>query len=508
MSDNSRNRTIARNTLFMYARMLLLLLITLYSSRLILQVLGVENYGIYNVVGGFVVLFSFINGALATGTQRHLSIERGKADGDISRIFSACLNAHVVISGFVFLFAETIGFWFLNTQMNFPDGRLLAANCVYQFSVLTCISNIIQAPFNAAIIAYEKMSFYAYFGILEAVLKLTTVFLLLLYGGDQLILFAGLQFTVSIVLTCGLAVYVLKSIRLSHTRVRDRSLYKYIFSFSGWTLFGSLATLLETQGLNILLNIFGGVAYNAAVGIANQVRGAITQFVAGFQQALNPQLVMSQASNNRERQFDLIFKSSRFSFFILLALAFPLCLKLDFILQLWLTVVPDYTTQICILAIFVQLIECLSSPLYTTIFAIGEIRTYQLMVFLLRLASVILGFFLCKFGVEFYWVFLGPCIIALALFVYRLLYVRNRIYLPIGLFIRQVILPIFIVLALIMIPVIYIDSKLCMNDSFISVFLELFIVGVYELICISIFGITRTERASIINLIIEKIKKL
>ena len=491
----------------MYARMLLLLLITLYSSRLILQVLGVENYGIYNVVGGFVVLFSFINGALATGTQRHISIELGKSDGDVSRIFSACVNAHVVISGLVFLFAETIGLWFLNTQMNFPEGRLFAANCVYQFSVLTCVSNIIQAPFNASVIAYERMSFYAYFGILEAVLKLLTVFLLLLFGGDQLILFAGLQFVVSFALTCGLVLYVLKSIRLSHTLVRDRGLYKYIFSFSGWTLFGSLATLLETQGLNILLNIFGGVAYNAAVGIANQVRGAITQFVAGFQQALNPQLVMSQANSARERQFDLIFKSSRFSFYILLALAFPLCLKLDFILQLWLTIVPTYTTQICILAILVQLIECLSSPLYTTIFAIGEIRTYQVVVFLLRLVSVILGFVLCKMGIDFYWVFLGPCIIALVLLIYRFLYVHSRISIPVGQFVRQVILPITIVLALVIVPVVFIDSILHINDTIISVFLELIIVGIYEVICIAVFGVTRNERTSIIKLITEKIIK-
>lgn len=506
MSNNSGNRKIVKNTLFMYSRMLLLLVVSLYCSRLILQILGVDNYGIYNVVGGIVVLFSFINGALATGTQRHLSVEFGKTDGDVSRVLSACINVHVIISLIIFVFAETIGLWFLNTQMKFPEGRLVAVNFVYQFSVLTCLSNILQSPFNATVIAYEKMSFYAYLGIAEAVMKLLIVCSLVVLPGDHLIVFSALQFVLSVCVTTSFALFAIKKLGAKYMRIRDNTLYRYIFSFSGWTLFGSLATLLETQGLNILLNIFGGVAMNAAVGIANQVRGALTQFVNGFQQALNPQLVMSQSGGEKNRQFDLIYKSSKYSYFILYTLALPVCVELEHLLGLWLTVVPDYTAKICILAIIVQMIECLSSPLYTTIFAIGKIRNYQLIVCLLRSTSVVFGYLICVSGLQFYMVFLYPCFIALILLFYRLGFVKREIQLPFKQYFSEVLLPIILVTLTTAIPIFYINSLLSNNDQAIVVLLKCMLTCIFIVISIFLLGMGRTERKLIFSVITKKIR--
>lgn len=506
MPNITDNKRILKNTLFMYFRMLLLLIISLYCSRLILQSLGVDNYGIYNVVGGFVVLFSFINGAIATSTQRHLSIELGKVDGDISKVLSACINVHVIIAILILLFAETIGLWFLNTHMNFPEGRLVAANFVYQFSVFICLSNILQAPFNASVIAYEKMSFYAYLSILEAVLKLLIVCFLLVLPGDKLIFFSALQFILSVCVTICFIVYAIKKLKIRYVRIKDRKLYRYIFSFSGWTLFGSLATLLETQGLNILLNIFGGVTVNAAVGIANQVRGALAQFVNGFQQALNPQLVMSQSGGIKSRQLDLIYKSSKYSYFIFYIVAFPICIELDHLLRIWLTVVPNYTTIICVLVIIVQMIDSLSSPLYTTIFAIGKIRNYQIIVCVLRSLSIFLGYLICISGYEFYIVFLCPCFIALILFLYRIGFVRKEINLPISQYFSVVMRPIILVTLATAIPILCVFNLLPKDDDLLWLLLKCMIICVYVIACVFFIGMKRQERRVILNLIINRMK--
>ena len=508
MTNNSGNKKIVKNTLFMYFRMLLLLVISLYSSRLILQILGIDNYGIYNVVGGIVVLFSFVNSGLAIGIQRHLSIELGKKEGNISRILSACINIQILIGGVILILAETIGLWFLNTKMNFPEGRLWVANIVYQFSVLTCISNIIQAPLNATVIAYEKMSFYAYLGIIEGIIKLLIVCLLLVIPGDHLMVFSLLQFVLSFCITISYLLFIVFRLHIKYSYVRDRGLYKFILSFSGWTLFGSLANLLESQGLNILLNIFGGVAINAAVGIANQVRGSLTQFVNGFQQALNPQLVMAHSSGTKDRQFDLICKSSKYSYFILFALALPVCIELDPLLHIWLTVVPDYTTKICILAIIVQLIECFSSPLYTTIFAIGNIRKYQIFVCLLKSSSIIWGYLICYFNFDFYLVFLSPCFIAFFLLWYRLVYVRREICFPIRQYFVEVLHPILWVTIISLIPIYVLNIIFPHTSNFYILFIKCLIYCVLIGLSIFFFGMKKNERNMVFDAFLNKVKNV
>lgn len=492
----------------MYSRMLLLLAISLYASRVILQTLGVEDYGTYNVVAGVVVMFTFVNGALSTATQRHLSFERGKNDGRTPELFSACLHVHFVIGCAIVLLAETIGLWFINTQMNFPEGRMMAVNVTYQMAILCCFCSIYQTPYDAAVIAYERMSFYAYYGIIEALLKLGILFLLPILPYDKLIAYSVLHFGVVGFMLLFLVTYVHKKLtNISIVKVKDKSLYKYLLSFSGWTFFGSLGQLMESQGLNIIINIFYGVALNAAVGIANQVRGMIAQFVNGFQQALNPQLVMSHAEGSKDRQFDLIYKSSKFSYYILIALAFPVFVNLDYLLNFWLGEVPNYTTEICYFVIGVQIIECLASPLYTTIFAVGNIKTYQIVVFIFRALSLLFGLAICYASIEPYYVFLAPCIVALILLVYRLLFVHKSIHLSIMVFFKAVLWPVCRCTLLSLALVIAIKHFINWELNFGLWMIESVIVFILTCAVIWILGIDKNERASLITLVANRLKK-
>ncbi len=508
MPTNSNNKRIAQNTLFLYIRMLILLLISLYASRVILQTLGIEDYGIYNVVGGLVVMFSFINGALTVGTQRHLSYELGKKGGNLPQLFTACLHIHFWMSIVVLVLLETIGLWFLNNKMNFPEGKLISANIVYQLSILCFICKIIQTPYEAAIVAYEKFSFYAYYGIVEAILKLGILFLLLVIAYDKLISYSILHF-------CVIFLMLLVIVSYCHTKldgikliaIKDKSIYRYIISFSAWTLFGSIAGLLESQGLNLLLNIFYGVALNAAVGIAGQVRAALSQFVNGFQQALNPQLVKTQSSGDKERQEELIYKSSKFSFFILFLLAFPIIANLQFILNLWIGKVPPYTVEICCLIIIASLFECLSSPLYTTISAIGNIKTYQIFIFIFRSQSLIIGYIICKIGSTPYAVFYVPCFVAIVLLLYRLMFIKKAICLSIKKYTKEIIYPIAKTIILIIIPVFWIKHNRN-NDISLGIWIieSLFIV-LYSFLVTFYWGLKSSERTSILDYIKNKVCK-
>ena len=501
----SDNKRIAKNTIFLYIRMLFSLMISLYASRVILQLLGVDDYGIFTVVGGVVSMFSFIYGALTVGTQRHLSFELGRQGGNLPQLFSACLHIHIILSIGTFVLLETLGLWFLNTQMNFPEDRLFSANVVYQFSILCFICKIIQAPYDGAVIAFEKMSFYAYVGIIEAILKLVILYFLILVSYDKLVFYSVLHFCVILFILLSVVIFCHKKLDgIYLTPVRDKSIYKFIISFSTWTLFGSLANLMESQGMNILINIFYGVAINAAVGIAVQVRGALTQFVNGFQQSLNPQLVKAHSSGARERQADLIFKSSKFSFYILFLLAFPIMVNLDYILGLWLTEVPPYTVEICYLIIIVSLVECLSSPLYTTIFAIGDIKVYQIVVFILKSLCLILGYLICKMEYVPYAIYYVSCIVAVLLLIYRLLFVNKAISLSVKAFLNETVYPIIKTILLIIVPVLWFKYYFAPEISLWVCVFESVAVVIFSSILIFFLGIKGSERVAIVHFIKSK----
>lgn len=328
-SIGKSNKRIAKNTLMLYFRMILTMLVSLYTSRVVLNTLGVEDFGIYNVVAGFVTMFGFLNSAMASATQRFLAFEIGKGDHDqLRNVFSMSVNIHFLIAFIIFILAETIGLWFVNTQLTIPAGRMGAAQCVYQFSILAMMVTMVSVPYNAMIIAHERMNVFAWVSIIEVSLKLFIVFMLQWFGFDKLKFYAVLTFCVSLIIRFIYGFYCSRQFKESRFRYFwDRPLFKTLASYAGWNLWGNIAAVLQGEGVNVLLNIFFGPVINAARGIAFQVKGAVNQFVANFQMAMNPQIIKSYAVNDLKYMHQLIFRGAKYSFFCFLPCHFQLCSK-------------------------------------------------------------------------------------------------------------------------------------------------------------------------------------
>lgn len=502
------NKRIAKNTVFLYVRMLLLLVISLYTSRVVLQVLGIDDYGIYNVVSGIIVMFTFVNTALTTGTQRHISYELGKPDKDVAKIFTACLNTHLALAGVVLIFSETIGLWFLNTQMNFPEDRMIAVNWVYQMAILSALIGVVRTPYESTIVSYERMDFYAYTSIIEGCLRLAMVFALKFVLLDKLIAYSCFMTFIVICMFFAYQLYVKKHFdEVRYISIKDKGIYKYILSFSAWTLFGAFASLLETQGLNVIINITWGVALNAAVGVATQVRSALYQFVAGFQKALSPQLVMTESNGNNDRQFELIFTSSRFAFYLMLVMTIPLCANLPFVLDLWLETVPDYAYQICYLMLGVSLLECLSYPLYTTIFATGKIRVYQVVVALIRCFSVTIAFMISKIAVQPFWIYITPCFSEFIILFYRVGYLNKIKNLSLKTYFSSVLIPVSIVVFFASLPVVIYKLLIEYPFSIMSLLLETLCFISSTIIIVFFVGMSSIERNKLTKYILGFIRK-
>lgn len=494
-SHTTNNQRIAKNTLMLYIRMLLLMCISFYTSRVILQALGKTDFGIYNIVGGVVVLFTFINGAMVTGTQRHLSYELGKEKGDITKIFSACLKIHIWIAIAIFILAETIGLWFVNTKLNLPIERMHAANWVYQLSIVTCALSILRTPYNAAIIAYERMTFYAYLSIVEGVLKLLIVYLLSLASFDRLVYYATLGVIVTIIINCAYYIYCRQSFsEIRFIKVRDRQLYKSLLSFSGWTIFGSIANLARSQGINIVINIFYGVVVNAAIGLANQVNAGINQFVSGFQQAFNPQITKTEASHDKARQTTLINATAKFSYLIILLFAVPILSNLDFILNFWLGQIPEYTKEICTWIVIGSLFDSLSGPLWMTIFATGKIKIYQIVVSIVICLNVPLAYMCGVFNFPPHYAFIFFACINLSLVWIRVFFLKKLIDFEVRCFLLQVLSPIFFVSIIVLVADYFVKFYIHFQHHTISFVVQSIIILLIEVVIIWLCGLNRKER--------------
>ncbi len=345
MATNKDNQRIAQNAFYLYIRMFITMIISLFTSRVVLNTLGETDYGIYNIVGGIVVLFSFLNAALTTATQRFFSYELGKKDlKSLQRIFSISMTCYIFLSLAILILSESIGLWFLNNYLNIPNNRIASANWVYQFSIIAFIFQMIRIPYHATIISYEKMNFFALISIIEVSLKLLIVYVLLILLIDKLILYSILMTVVILVITLSYKFYCNKYFTTTkYYFYWNRNRVKEFLSFSGWSLFGSIANITSQQVLNFLLNIYYGVTVNAAAGIANQVTANLYNFVANFQIAFNPQIVKSYAEENLNKMQELLFMSSRMSFYLIFTIGLPIIINLDYILKLWLGNVPQYT---------------------------------------------------------------------------------------------------------------------------------------------------------------------
>lgn len=497
MNSNSQ---IAKNTILLYVRMLIILIISLYTSRLVLSILGEDDFGVYNVVGGVVVLFSFLINAMTSSTQRFLNYSIGLGDENkTANVFSTAILAHISILVLVLILSETIGLWFIMNKLNIPQERYYASLWVYQMSVLTTLINIITIPYRASIIATEKMSIFAYISIIEVILKLLIIIILPYFSTDHLILYSILLTIISFLIFIAYKHICYKKIKFTHFKFCiDKAKYKEQMIFSGWYLFGGLATVGAKQGTNILINIFFHVAVNAAVGIANQVRSAIYGFVSSFQTAFNPQIVKLYASNNHSQLLDLIYRSSKFSYFLLFILSFPVIVYCKEILSIWLVNIPEYTVIFTQLVIISSFAEALSAPLWTAIGAIGKIQRYQFIVSLIIFLDVPLVYIAFKLGYNPTYAFIINVIINIIAYIYRLFYIKKYIKYKIMDYARKVIIPCFKV-TLLTIPFPIILEKY--NTSVLTSFLFICISILLIILFIILVGLDNNEKRFLHNLI-------
>lgn len=445
MSDtSSANKRIAKNTLVLYVRMLFTMGISLFTSRVILQTLGVEDYGISSVVGGVISMFTFINAAMVSSTQRYLNFELVRGDANQLRsVFSTSLQIHALIALAIIVLSETVGLWFLNEKLVIPEARMTAAMWVYQCSILSCAVSIMSTPYNAVIVAHEKMSAFAYISILDVSLKLLVVYLLVVLPFDKLIILAILNLLVQLFIRYIYTLYCHRHFPESYFQFWfNKTLFKEMFGFAGWSFWGNLAAILYTQGLNMMLNIFFGPIVNAARGIAVQVQSAVQQFVGGFQTALNPQITKNYASNNLPQMHSLMFRSARFSFLLLFFLSLPVLMETNFILTLWLKTVPDDAVIFTQIMICISLIYTTANPCIIANQATGKVKIYQMVVGGILLLILPISYVVLKLGAPAYSVFIVHfCIESLAQFS-RMYMLRKLIHLPLWQYMKNIYIPI------------------------------------------------------------------
>lgn len=389
-----------KNTLLLYFRMAFMMCISLYTSRVILDTLGVVDYGIYDVVGGVVIMLSFIYDGMTTSTLRFLTYELGTGDSKkLHGAFVTSLHIHLLISLTVVILSETVGLWFLQNKMLIPPERATAAFWCYQLSIITAVVNIMSYPYNAVILAHERMSAFAYISILDAILKLLLVYFLLIFNYDRLILYAILFACEKLLLRSVYNIYCKRHFEeCSYKWIYDKDLFRDMLSFASWNIWGNMAYAFCTQGLNILLNLFFGPVVNAARAIAVQVEGAVSRFVVNFQMAINPQITKTYASGQMKEMHQLIFRSSRFTFCLLLTLCLPIIAETPAILSLWLKEVPDYAVVFVRLTLVILIVQQHANPLTTAVASTGKVRTNEFVNGTLVLLIAPLSYIILKTG--------------------------------------------------------------------------------------------------------------
>ena len=495
MTDTAvNNNRIAKNTLMLYVRMFLIMLVSLYTSRIVLKELGVEDYGIYNVVGGIVTMLSFLNSSLSTATQRYLNYEMGKNNRmALNKVFSMSFISFAILALIAIIIAETVGLWFVYNKLVIPPHRIDAALWVYHLSVMTFAVNMLAIPYTASIVANEKMSVYAYVSIIEVVLKLALVFLLVKISTDKLILYSIMMFAVTCVITSIYRGYCIKKIEECHLKwIWDIKLLRKLFSFSGWMLLGTTSQLISTQGVNILINMFFGPALNTARAVAMQVNTAVYSFSQNFMTAVRPQIIKSYAKGEMRYMYRLVFTSSKLCFYLMFILSLPLILETNFVLNLWLKDVPDFA----VLFTRLVLIDLLLHATYTSISYVSQAadatREFQLSISIcfLMIFVVTLGAYILH--APAYTTFLIAIIIDIIGLFVRLLVLKKTVQFPVLNYIKNVIAPIVFV-TLFSILCLY-PIKAIIGNSILSSLIIIFSAVFIPCIFIWFIGIDNGER--------------
>lgn len=497
---SSDNRRIAKNSIFLYFRMLLIMSISLYTSRVILTALGVEDYGIYNVVGGIVNLFAFINGAMSLTTQRYVAYELGKGgNNQVRRIFNTCVMIHILIAILIIILSESVGLYLLEVHFTIPPERMTAARWVYQLSILSCVTMILSTPYNGAIVAYERMQTFAYISLLETVLCLVVALIIRHGFFDNLIVYAILLSLVKFVIQLCYIVYCRKKIpEIQFTCDFDRKMFKQMLSFTSWTLFNNGSIIACGQGINILLNIFFNPVVNAARAIAVQVETAVASFSKNLQMAMNPQIIKSYATRGLDRYHSLIMISSKYAYFLMLLLSFPILLETDYVLELWLKIVPDYSVQFIRIILLIALVNTLSEPLNAAVTATGKVKYFQAISGVMLIGVLPVSFYLFKVWPYPSVVFAVYLTASVAAYLYKLYYAVCNTGLQFSEYLKNVIARIAIVTMLAILLAIFAkhfwEVRTVMFFWGATAFYEIFI-----LLIIWQVGLTRHEK--------DKIKK-
>ena len=505
MGTGSSNKRIARNSSLLYIRMLVIMCVQLYTSRIILASLGVVDFGLYGVVGGVVVVFSSVVGALGAATSRFFTVELGRDDFEqLKKVFSTALAIHFIMAFCIMLVCESFGLWLLNTQLDIPPERMYAAQWLFQFSIITAMFTIFQVPYNAAIIAHEEMSVYAYVGLVEAFGNLAISYLISFSPIDKLVCYGLLLMSLKLGVVCIYMCYSLRRYKETHFELqRDKVLYKNMLAYSSYDMIGNLAAMAQGQGLNMVLNVFCGPVVNAARGIAYQVQAAATQFSGNFLTAVRPQIIKLYARNEVEAMMKLVYQSSIFAYLLMLFLILPLSLEGNFVLSLWLGEYPEYTDTFTIIILINSLFNAFRSPRITVFHATGHIKLSNLVTGSVLCLALPLGYLLLKFGFSPNAVFWGMLGTTLLSDVTNLFILRRYVQYSISDFLKKVHLKCFLITLMTLAVVLPVTFS--MDDGFCRLFVCTFVSILSVSVLSWIVALNKHQREKAISIIKSKI---
>lgn len=498
------NKRIAKNTILLYIRTFFVMLISLYTSRVILNALGVEEYGIYSVVGGLVSMFSVISTSLTGAISRFITFEIGRGNIErLKKVFSTSKTIQITIAIIVIILLEVIGVWFLETRMRIPADRLDAARWVLHFSLFTFCINLLSVPYNACIIAHERMSAFAYIGIFEAVMKLAICFLIMVSPMDRLVFYAMLMMSLAIIIQVIYMAYCKKHFEESKTRISlDKKIFKEMLGFSGWSFFNNTAYILNNQGVNMLMNVYFGVVVNAARGIAVQVEGAVLQFVNNFTVAVNPQITKSYANRDLGNMYKLVCRGAKFSFFAMLFLALPIMIEAKQILTLWLVDVPEYAVIFVQLSLIMGMCDCIGNSGYTACMATGKLRNYSIIITSIAILEFPLAWIFFVIGAAPQYAYYTYIAVKVTVLIARMFLLKSMVGLNVGMYIKNVFVPIMATSIVAITPPVILYYYL--DESIIRLFITFIVSVICTSASILFLGMARNER----NFILSKIKNI
>lgn len=498
-TSHINNQRIAKNTILLYMRTMFVMIVSLYTSRVILQVLGVEDYGVYQVVGGMVAMFAVVSTALSTAISRYITYEIGTGNiNRLKKVFSTSIVVQIVISLIVLLLAEVIGLWFMNSKMQIPDGRMGAAYWVLHCSLISFLISLLSVPYNASIIAHEHMKAFAYVSILDVLLKLGICYVIKFSPIDRLVLYAILMVILAAIIRFVYIIYCHR--HFEETRVKisfDKKIFGEMFGFAGWSFFTNTISIFNNQGINMLINVFFGVTFNAARGIANQVENAVCQFVNNFTTAVNPQITKSYAAGDYDGMHLLVCRGAKFSYFMMLIMALPIICEADQLIHLWLVEVPSRAVVLVQLSLILGLLDSIGYSGYTACLATGRIKAYALVMSSITILEFPLSWIAFELGgaVEIsYYIYIAIKVIVL---IVRMFLLRKMVGLPIIMYLKNVFSPVIITTFVSLIPSIIVLHL--MSESLIRLIVSIIVgvsfTGIFSLL----IGMTRGERTVVLN---------